>query len=28
MDLLPIVILGSVCALWLAWHLPRRAEGL
>jgi len=22
-DILPIVIAGSVCALWLAWHAPR-----
>jgi MFS transporter, AAHS family, 3-hydroxyphenylpropionic acid transporter len=25
MDLLPIVIVGSVCALLLAWHSPRRS---
>jgi AAHS family 3-hydroxyphenylpropionic acid transporter len=24
MDLLPIVIIGSVCALTLAWYTPRR----
>jgi AAHS family 3-hydroxyphenylpropionic acid transporter len=23
MDILPLVILGSVCALWLAWYPPR-----
>jgi MFS transporter, AAHS family, 3-hydroxyphenylpropionic acid transporter len=27
MDLLPIVILGSVCALLLAWYSPRRTHG-
>jgi hypothetical protein len=24
MDLLPIVIVGSVCSLWLAWELGRK----
>jgi len=28
MDLLPIVILGSVCALWLAWCVPKRTQVL
>jgi AAHS family 3-hydroxyphenylpropionic acid transporter len=27
MDLLPIVIVGSVCALWLAWEVERRHNG-
>jgi AAHS family 3-hydroxyphenylpropionic acid transporter len=27
MDLLPIVIVGSVCALWLAWEVQRRHNG-
>ena len=26
MDLLPIVIVGSVCSLWLAWELGRQAN--
>jgi AAHS family 3-hydroxyphenylpropionic acid transporter len=25
MDLLPTVVAGSVCALWLAWAVARRA---
>jgi len=24
LDILPIVVLGSLCALWLAWYPPRR----
>jgi MFS transporter, AAHS family, 3-hydroxyphenylpropionic acid transporter len=28
MDLLPIVILGSACSLWLAWELARRGVDL
>ncbi len=27
MDLLPIVIVGSVCSLWLAWEVARRRAG-
>jgi AAHS family 3-hydroxyphenylpropionic acid transporter len=26
MDLLPIVIVGSVCSLWLAWELGRQGS--
>ncbi len=26
MDLVPIVVLGSACALWLAYHVPPRTE--
>lgn len=26
LDILPIVILGSLCALWLAWYPPRRGS--
>jgi AAHS family 3-hydroxyphenylpropionic acid transporter len=26
MDLLPIVIVGSLCALWLAWEVGRRRQ--
>jgi AAHS family 3-hydroxyphenylpropionic acid transporter len=25
-DLLPIVIIGSLCALWLAWLAPKRGD--
>ena len=25
-DILPIVIAGSVCALWLAWHAPKQSS--
>jgi AAHS family 3-hydroxyphenylpropionic acid transporter len=28
MDLLPIVIVGSLAALWLAWYVPKRAATL
>jgi MFS transporter, AAHS family, 3-hydroxyphenylpropionic acid transporter len=27
MDLLPVAICGSVCALWLAWEVARRGRG-
>lgn len=28
MDLLPVVIAGSLCALWLAWELRRNADSI